>query len=51
MPSGSARPEREQELMQKVTRGYERFFAECQKLGELPADVGQHEQQCIRLPH
>jgi signal transduction histidine kinase len=41
--------EREQELMQRVVGGYERFFAECEKLVELKqelgVDSGRHEEQ------
>jgi CHASE3 domain sensor protein len=37
--------EREQELMEKVSRGYERFFAECEKLAALAAESGRHEEQ------
>jgi signal transduction histidine kinase len=37
--------EREKELMEQVTRGYARFFDECDRLVQLAAQPGRHDEQ------
>jgi signal transduction histidine kinase len=46
---GRASTEREQALMQRVQRGHERFFEECDRLIEMAKEPGRHEAQWNRI--
>lgn len=46
---GRSSTEQEQSLMERVQRGYERFFDECDRLVGLAAEPGRHEEQWVKI--
>jgi signal transduction histidine kinase len=41
--------EREQQLMERISRGYDRFFEECDELVRLAVESGRHEEQWTEI--